>query len=39
LLIVSDPTPAIEGQLVQPVVDGELLEAVVRKASAEERLR
>jgi hypothetical protein len=38
-LVVSDPTPAIDGQLVQAVFDDELLEAVIAQANGKERLR
>lgn len=34
-LVVSDPTPAIEGMLVDPVEDAALLHALVREASGE----
>ena len=34
-LVVSDPTPAIEGMLVDPVEDAKLLQTLVREASGE----
>ena len=38
-LIVSDPTPAIEGQLVSPVVDDDLVESIRAAAAGEQPLR
>ena len=32
-IVVSDPTPAIDGMLVDPVPDGELLQSLLREAS------
>ena len=34
-LVVSDPTPAIEGMLVDPVEDAELLDRIIREASGD----
>jgi RND family efflux transporter MFP subunit len=34
-VVVSDPTPAIEGMLVDPVEDVELLQTLIREASGE----
>ncbi len=38
-LIVSDPTPAIEGMLIEPVADDELLQSLVAEATGEGGLR
>ncbi len=38
-LVVSDPTPAIDGQLVETVTDEELLQALIAQANGKERLR
>ncbi|MEX1026777.1 MAG: efflux transporter periplasmic adaptor subunit [Candidatus Paceibacterota bacterium] len=38
-LVVSDPTPAIEGLLVEPVVDEQLQQRLVSQATAEGRLK
>ncbi|MCG8448747.1 MAG: efflux transporter periplasmic adaptor subunit, partial [Pirellulales bacterium] len=34
-LVVSDPTPAVEGMLVQPIVDTEAEQALIAEASGE----
>jgi hypothetical protein len=34
-LVVSDPTPAIEGMLVEPVVDNHVLQALIQEATGE----
>lgn len=38
-LVVSDPTPMIDGQLVDPVVDQELLDSIVLQAAGGEPIR
>ena len=38
-VVVSNPTPAIEGQLVDPVPAPELLQDLIAQASGETRLR
>ena len=38
-VVVSDPTPAIDGQLVQPIQAEDALDALVGQASAESTLR
>ncbi len=38
-LVVSDPTPAIDGQLVQAESDDALLQSVIAQANGKERLR
>ena len=39
VLVVSDPTPAVEGMLVEPELDDELLQRLRAQASGEEKLR
>ena len=38
-LVVSDPTPAIEGMLVEPVSDDELQQGLIAEATGEGELR
>lgn len=38
-LVVSDPTPAIDGQLIRPVADPSLLGKILSQAAGEGRLR
>lgn len=39
VIVVSDPTPAVEGMLVEPVVDRRLLESVVASARGQGSVR
>jgi multidrug efflux system membrane fusion protein len=38
-LVVSDPTPAIDGQLIEAIADKSLLEELLLQAAGEDRLR